>query len=143
MNPEPGEAAADDETAQGSGGTEPAGRPDGTVRPGEPAADLEGPLIGDATGLRASWQRIQAGFVDDPREAVADAADLVEHTAQALAGALRQRQRGLRALLDGSGSPGPADPAGDGQRAAGVPDTEQLRLLLRRYRVLFNQICPP
>jgi len=31
-----------------------------------------------------------------------------------------------------------------GGRAAGaVPDTEQLRLLMRRYRSLLEQICPP
>ena len=62
----------------------------------EPAADqTEGALLADA-GLRADWQRIQVGFVDDPREAVADAANLVEHAAQAFVGALQQRQRRFR-----------------------------------------------
>ncbi len=145
---EAGQAAADGERAQWAASpeparvTEPGGRP-GIALPGEPAGDLEGPLLGDAAGLRAGWQRIQAGFVDDPREAVTDAAHLVEHTAQALAGALRRRQQGLRAMLDGTGAPGAAEPADDGQPAAGGPDTEQLRLLLRRYRDLFSQICPP
>jgi len=93
--------------------------------------------------------------VDDPGEAVADAASLVEHTAQALVGALRQRQRLLRDTWDrerstdglgapAGGSPEGADPAASGQPAPeGVPDTEQLRLLMRRYRDLFDHICQP
>jgi hypothetical protein len=218
---------------------------------GGPAmTDLDAPLIGDAAGLRASWQRIQAEFVDDPREAVVDAAALVEHVTQTLVGTLRQRQQRLRGMWDGSaaqatftpyastadggfrptatftpkhagaaeadtGGPGatftpndaaatdaaPASegvitgedvrnvdsgrvpagddphggdyqdadlqdgtgvrdsaapagngvppapvpaPAGAGQPAAGVvADTEQLRLVLRRYRSLLDQLCPP
>ena len=98
------------------------------------AADMDGPLIGDAAGLRASWHRIQAGFVDDPRESVADAAALVEHAAQVLVGTLRQRQQQLRGMWDttaardtGSRTTGAAgtDPAptgrmpvADGTRAA-------------------------
>ena len=70
---------------------------------GGPAmTDLDAPLIGDAAGLRASWQRIQAEFVDDPREAVVDAAALVEHVTQTLVGTLRQRQQRLRGMWDGS-----------------------------------------
>jgi len=225
-----------------------------TGRAAQPgAADEDGPLIGDAAGLRASWHRIQAGFVDDPRESVADAAALVEHAAQVLVGTLRQRQQQLRGMWDttaardaGSRTTGAAatDPAptgrmpvadgtraadetratdgtrtadsgvvadggavadsgapaggvratdaaaaADGARAAGnagddsarsadaaggypqvpdpraggypgarargdavgasraaaggVLDTEQLRLLMRRYRSLLEQICPP
>jgi hypothetical protein len=88
----------------------------------------EGALIGDVDRLRASWLRLQAGFVDDPYSSVTDAADLVEHAAQALVGALRQRQKMLRDAW--SNEPG-------------RPDTEQLRLVMQRYRALFNQICRP
>jgi hypothetical protein len=115
--------------------------------------DKDGPLFGDVAGLRASWQQIQAEFVDDPREAVADAAALVEHTTQALVGSLRQRQQRLRAMWDDAHSAGAEDGKGttgvgdrgdaDQPAAGGVTDTEQLRLLLQRYRVLFNQICRP
>ena len=118
----------------------------------EPVADLDGPLLSDADELRTSWPRIQAAFVDDPREAVADAAGLVEHAAQALTSALRQRQRQLRAVWDRDGmpdgtqyadsggtAPGAAAPDGDRQAADG-PDTEQLRLLIQRYRRLFDQL---
>jgi hypothetical protein len=108
-------------------------------------AGLDEPLLGDVAGLRARWQQVQTGFVDDPHEAVGDAADLVEQTAQALVGALRQRQRRLRMLWDG----GPADGTGaaNGEpvsaQAAGLPDTEHLRLMMQRYRALFNQLCRP
>jgi hypothetical protein len=118
----------------------------------EPVADLDGPLLSDADELRTSWPRIQAAFVDDPREAVADAAGLVEHAAQALTSALRQRQRQLRAVWDRDGmpdgteyadsggtAPGAAAPDRDRQAADG-PDTEQLRLLIQRYRRLFDQL---
>ena len=119
----------------------------------EPSAGLDGPLLSDADELRTSWPRIQAAFVDDPREAVADAAGLVEHAAQALTSALRQRQRQLRAVWDRDGmpdgveyadsggtAPGAAAPGGDRQAAADGPDTEQLRLLIQRYRRLFDQL---
>ena len=119
------------------------------------AAGLDGPLLSDTGELQASWQRIQGAFIDDPREAVADAAGLIEHVGQLLAGALRQRQQQLRAVWDRDGMPDGVDyadsgsPAGtassgaDRPAADGGPDTEQLRLLIRRYRDLFNQLCRP
>ena len=121
--PEPGQAAARERDAAG-------------VQASEPAADqADGALLADAARLRASWQRVQAGFVDDPRAAVADAADLVEHTAQAFVGALQQRQRRLRGIWNGEGQP---DGAGEP-----IMDTEQLRLVMQRYRSLFDQLCRP
>jgi hypothetical protein len=102
------------------------------------AVDVNEPLLADAVGLRASWQQAQAGFVDDPRAAVADAAELVEHTAQTLIGSLQQRQRALRTQWDNNGSDA-ASPAGAGE----LSDTEQLRHLMQDYRSLFNQLCRP
>lgn len=131
------------------------GWPPADPRLDESSVDLDGPLLADAAGLHASWRRVQAGFVDDPRDAVADAASLVEHAAQALVGALRQRQQLLRATWDrdrstgglgapAGGSPEGAGPADSGRPALGdVPDTEELRLLMHRYRDLFNHICQP
>ena len=102
------------------------------------AVDVNGPLLGDPVGLRASWQQAQAGFVDDPRAAVADAAELVEHTAQTLIGSLQQRQRALRTQWDDNGS-GAASSSATGE----LTDTEQLRHLMQDYRNLFNQLCRP
>jgi hypothetical protein len=132
--PAPGQSAE----TPGTAGTIPDGLP-ARSRAALPAAvpsdgDTSGPLLADAAGLRANWQRVQTGFVDDPQAAVKDAADLVEHTVQALVGALRQRQRQLRSMWDGeTGS----------TAAGGQPDTENMRLMMQRYRTLFNQICRP
>ena len=108
-------------------------------------ASLDEPLLNDADGLRTRWQRVQAGFVDDPQEAVGEAADLIEQTAQAMVAALRQRQRQLRVMWEsgpasepgGSGS----GESGSGESAAPGQDTEHLRQMMRHYRALFNQLC--
>ena len=102
---------------------------------------LDEPLLVDAAGLHARWQRAQAGFVDDPRQAVGDAADLIEQTAQAMIGALRQRQRQLRVMWE-SGPAGDSAPA-SGEFAGRGPDTEHLRQMMMHYRALFNQLCRP
>jgi hypothetical protein len=113
---------------------------DRMARPSPVTAGLDEPLLADAAGLHARWLRVQAGFVDDPSEAVGDAADLIEQTAQAMVGALRQRQRELRVLWEH----GPAGDVTSGEPAA-VPggDTEHLRQMMQRYRALFNQLCRP
>ena len=100
--------------------------------------DPNAPLLGDSVNLRASWQQAQAGFVDDPRAAVADAAELVEHTAQTLIGSLQQRQRALRTQWDNNGS-GETRAAITGEQS----DTEKLRHLMQDYRNLFNQLVQP
>jgi hypothetical protein len=101
-----------------------------------PMSDLDQPLFSD-NEFQTQWQRVQAGFVDDPRVAVSEAADLVEHAGQVLADALRERQTRLRALWDTNSAANgtQADPA-----AAGLSDTEELRLMMRRYRGLFDQL---
>jgi hypothetical protein len=120
---------------------QPSFQPKDAAQPGAPAFfteppddALEGPLLPNAAQLRGSWQQVQASFVDDPRDSVAEAAALVDHAAQALAGALQRRQRRLRESWD-SASGETAD--------AKSPDTEQLRITMRRYRMLFNRICQP
>lgn len=117
-----------------------------------------GPLLRDAAGLRSSWHRVQAGFVDDPRQAVSDAAELVEHTVQALIGALRERQKALRDMwrrgpVDGAsraastvgGDASGGDPAdSDGAATAdSTTETEHLRQMMLRYRTLFDQLSRP
>jgi hypothetical protein len=128
------------------------------ARPLPTTAGLDEPLLSDANGLRTRWQRVQAGFVDDPQEAVGEAADLIEQTAQAMVGALRQRQRQLRVMWESGPAGGPIsgnavpgdDPVsgdspvpGDGAAGARGQDTEHLRQMMRHYRALFNQLCRP
>jgi len=111
------------------------------------AAATDAPLLEDAEALRKRWQRVQAGFVDGPQEAVGQAADLIEQTAQALIGALRQRQRELRVMWERGAAAAPphGEAAGspDGEAASRAPDTEHLRQMMQRYRALFNQLCRP
>jgi hypothetical protein len=111
-----------------------------TEAPLSSATDIDpnAPLLGDSVSLRANWQQAQAGFVDDPRAAVADAAELVEHAAQTLIGSLQQRQVALRNQWDNNGS-GATAPSTTGE----LSDTEQLRHLMQDYRNLFNQLVQP
>jgi hypothetical protein len=102
--------------------------------------DDNAPLLGDAVGLRASWQQAAAEFVDDPRAAVADAAELVEHTAQTLIGALQQRQRQLRGRWENGTAAGVNGSDATVGEASGTVDTEELRHLMQSYRALFNQL---
>ena len=111
--------------------------------PAAPADRLDEPLLADAAALRARWQRAQSDFVDDPRAAVADAATLVAQTAQAMIDALEQRQRLLRQEWERGKQRerGRENGQGNGSVADDPGDTERLRLTMRAYRALFNQIC--
>jgi hypothetical protein len=135
--PPVGEVAPDDEVAPaGEGVPVDEVAPAASARPRTSASVVDEPLLSEAADFRARWQQTQAGFVDDPREAVGEAADLIEQTAQALVVAVRQRQRQLRESWD-------ATPEAHGTTPATVADTEQLRLMMQRYRALFNQLCRP
>jgi hypothetical protein len=111
-----------------------------TEAPLSSATDLDpnAPLLGDSVSLRASWQQAQAGFVDDPRTAVSEAAELVEQAAQTLIGTLQQKQSQLRTQWENNGS---GDLGADTSGA--LSDTEQLRHLMQDYRTLFNQLVQP
>jgi hypothetical protein len=89
-----------------------------------PGAAVEQPLItaAETTGLRGRWRDIQAGFVDDPDQAVRQASELVDEVVRTLTSTLTDARRGLD------------DWAGD------EPPTEQLRVVLRRYRTVFNRL---
>lgn len=144
----PGEVVPDDVTTE-DGRLEPTALDDtraddttvpaGTV-PASTAFDPDAPLLGDPVGLRASWQQAAAEFVDDPRAAVAEAAELVEHTAQTLIGALQQRQRQLRGQWETGPTAGVSGSGATGGSASGTVDTEELRHLMQSYRALFNQL---
>jgi len=131
----------------------PADEPVAAVPMDEPVAAIRAdqPVVASTTGdepllantelMRASWQQVQAGFVDDPKAAVSDAADLIDVAVQALVETLKQRQRQLHDMSGGGTANGVSNSAGYGSAASsGVPDTEQLRLVMQRYRSLFNQL---
>ncbi len=101
------------------------------------AFDENAPLLGDSVTLKASWQQAAAEFVDDPRAAVAEAANLVEQTTQTLVGALQQRQQQLR----GQWENGSASGVNGSDGTADTVDTEELRHMMQSYRSLFNQLC--
>jgi hypothetical protein len=138
--PAPRDADIPDTPDTAAGRPQPSFQPRGAAEPvsapvftGPPDGSLEGPLLPDATQLRGNWQQVQATFVDDPRGSVAEAAALVDHAAQALVGALQQRQRRLRESWDST----------DGATDGASPGTEELRVAMQRYRTLFDHICRP
>jgi hypothetical protein len=104
--PEPGATAAAPSAA------------DAPATAGTPAS-LVGSL--DADGIRNRFLDIQAGFVDEPRQAVEEAGRFVDDLLQQVADALREQ----RAQLAGATDEG---------------STEDLRLALRAYRQLMDRI---
>jgi hypothetical protein len=111
----------------------PAGTPvpEGLPEPPSPAAAVpaeatpaaegaQAPLGSlDAAAIRNRFVDIQAGFVDEPRQAVEEAGRFVDHHVHQVADALRQ-QRGQLAGPEGS--------------------TEDLRLALRAYRQFVDRL---
>jgi hypothetical protein len=122
-----------------AGGTGPAGQPeapsvtaDEVEAPADaPAATADAPaaagepgsLLGslDAAGIRNRFLDIQAGFVDEPRQAVEEAGRFVDDLLGQVADALRQQ----RGQLAGAGPEG---------------STEDLRLALRAYRQFVDRL---
>jgi hypothetical protein len=92
-----------------------------------PAKDIEtGPLFtnGEAGDLRARWDTIQVGFVDEPRHAVEQADNLVAGTMKRLAEIFAAERSKLESQWD------------KGENVS----TEDLRLALRRYRSFFGRL---
>ena len=67
---------------------------------------------------RSRWESIQAAFVEEPREAVEQADDLVVDIADRIAEAFRNERSALEALWERNGD----------------VSTEDLRSVLQRYR---------
>ena len=78
----------------------------------------------EATDLHSRWEKIQAGFVDEPRRAVQEADALVAGAMKRLAEIFAEE----RARLDGHWD-----------RGDNV-STEDLRVALRRYRSFFGRL---
>ncbi|WP_051027351.1 hypothetical protein [Nocardia higoensis] len=76
----------------------------------------------EADQLRTRWREVQAHFVDDPRESVTRADELVGATIERLTTLFAERRRTLAAGWSGSA------------------ETEQLRTALRDYRSLFERL---
>jgi hypothetical protein len=90
----------------------------------EPSSETSLFADGDLTGLRARWDSVQAGFVDDPRDCVHEADALVSDVVgQLTTGFTRARSR-----LE--------DQWGRGEEAS----TEDLRVALKRYREFFERL---
>ncbi|MFG3439381.1 hypothetical protein ACGF0J_19245 [Nonomuraea sp. NPDC047897] len=78
----------------------------------------------DPADVQARWRDLQAGFVDDPGDAVKRADGLVGEVVESLTSALTQRTSELRGRWQGSGE----------------HDTEQLRQALREYRGVLERL---
>lgn len=73
----------------------------------------------DADHLRSRWTELQGSFVDDPRQAVEQAEQLVSEVVQTVNDRFNERKNEL---------------------ATQSADTEELRLAMHRYRVFFRQV---
>ncbi|MEU3334792.1 hypothetical protein ACWCQ1_22160 [Streptomyces sp. NPDC002144] len=150
--PTPDEARAEDTGASGTSGTtgvtdttdltEP-----GTATSGTSATGSSTSGTGAGTSATGSTTRLLpheecdklelrlrqavSGFVDEPRNAVREADQVVEEIAGRFAEAVTRRRRTLRSSWQD----------GDEARSKGThPDTEQLRLALRDYRELAERL---
>jgi hypothetical protein len=77
-----------------------------------------------AQDLRSEWDRIQAGFVDDPRKSVKQADELVATAMKRLAESFAQQRSNLERQWD------------RGDEAS----TEDLRVALQKYRSFFQRL---
>ncbi|MBA3333207.1 MAG: hypothetical protein H0U30_04380 [Actinobacteria bacterium] len=92
---------------------------------GEESAVREPLFAGDdAERFRSRWQEVQAGFVDEPQQAVKDADSLVAELMQRLAETFSQERTNLESQW------------GSGDDAS----TEDLRVALQRYRSFFDRL---
>jgi hypothetical protein len=92
-----------------------------------PALEREtGPLFSsdETKNLHARWDAIQVGFVDEPRQAVEQADNLVAGTMKRLAEIFAEERSNLEGQWD------------QGENVS----TEDLRLALRRYRSFFSRL---
>ncbi|QQQ77957.1 hypothetical protein IOD16_05565 [Saccharothrix sp. 6-C] len=105
-------------------------QPAGHDEPVEPAAvDTtagDAPLFtpDDAADYQAEWRALQADFVDDPREAVQRADELVAQVMQSLATTFTEHKHSLEEQWQ----------RGD------EAQTEELRQALKRYRTFFDRL---
>jgi hypothetical protein len=99
-------------------------RPAGTPQAGreEPNAPLF--AANDTQDFRSRWEKIQIGFVDEPRKAVEQADELVASAIKRLAEVFASERQKLEAEWDKNDN----------------VSTEDLRVALRRYRSFFDRL---
>ena len=78
----------------------------------------------DTTDLRRRWTDVQAGFVDEPRQAVQQADALVSDVMKRLADGFANERTSLERQWD----------------RGGTVTTEDLRVTLQRYRSFFDRL---
>jgi len=78
----------------------------------------------EAESFKGRWTSIQSSFVDEPRQAVEQADQLIAEVMKALAGSFAEERRNLEQQWDRGGD----------------VSTEDLRLGLRRYRSFFDRL---
>lgn len=88
----------------------------------EPEQELFG--TDELQRYRSRWEEVQAGFVDEPRESVQRADELVSDLMSKLASGFDQTRSGLEEQWN------------KGEEAS----TEDLRVALTRYRAFFNRL---
>jgi hypothetical protein len=109
-------------TAQGAAGTQPTA--DANHRRVETSSEPFLFADGEMATLRARWDDVQAGFVDDPRNCVRNADGLVSEVVKQLTNGFTE----ARSRLENSW--------GRGEEAS----TEDLRVALTRYRDFFERL---
>jgi hypothetical protein len=97
------------------------------LMPGQAPAESTAPTAGWAEGaaedMRARWQELQLRFVDDPSGVAGQARALVAEAVDAVTEALAEQQRQLDSWSTAEGG-----------------DTEQLRVVVQRYRDFFDRM---
>jgi hypothetical protein len=96
--------------------------PTGSAETGDDRAPLF--AADDADRYRQRWESLQARFVDQPRETVAEADNLVSEVMQQLTAGFSDRRSSLEAQFE------------QGDQVS----TEELRVTLTRYRSFFNRL---
>lgn len=97
----------------------PAAPRNGASEPNEPLF-----AANDTQDFRSRWEKIQIGFVDEPRKAVEQADELVASAIKRLAEVFSSERQKLEAEWDKNDN----------------VSTEDLRVALRRYRSFFDRL---
>ena len=94
------------------------------LKPKAPALKRGTGLLRDPEDLRKRWESVQVGFVDNPREAVGEAENLVSSAIGEIAGQFRQQRERLEASWDQGRD----------------PSTDDLRIVFQGYRDFFGRL---